>query len=76
MKLSASGASTRQRLLLLALCVAGGSAIGFAGQHLTGSVAWFLAVPALVVLGWLFVANPAECLPPGERPPRDGSSAG
>lgn len=63
-------ASTLQRLLLLCLCVGAGSAIGLAGRYFTGSVAWFLAVPALVLLAWLFVANPAECDPPRRPPPQ------
>lgn len=74
MKPRSGARSTLQRLLLLVSCVGAGSAIGLAGQRFTGSVAWFLAVPALVLLAWLFVANPAECQPPG-RPPRDGSGA-
>ncbi|HEX5690326.1 MAG TPA: hypothetical protein VFX76_10015, partial [Roseiflexaceae bacterium] len=60
------------RILLLGLCVVAGSAIGFIGQHFTGDTAWFLAVPALVIIAWLFVANPSECSPPSERSPRNG----
>lgn len=56
-----------RRLLLLGVCVAGGSVVGFVGQHFTGSSHWFLAVPAFVLAAWLFVANPTECLPPTER---------
>jgi len=28
---------------------------------------WFLAIPAAVAVGWLFVANPTECEPPARR---------
>ena len=56
-----------RRSLLLVLCVAGGTVIGFVGQHFTGSSEWFLAIPTLVVGAWLFVANPTECLPHTER---------
>jgi F0F1-type ATP synthase assembly protein I len=62
-------------LLLLLGAVAVGCAAGFIGLHFTGSSAWFLAVPALVFLGWLAVANPTECLPPSERSSHNGSSS-
>jgi hypothetical protein len=65
--------NTQQRLLLLCLCLLSGSAIGFVGQYLTGSAAWFLGIPAVVLAGWFFVANPTECLPPNERPSHNGS---
>jgi hypothetical protein len=59
--------SLRTRLLLLLGCSSAGLLAGLGGQYFTGSSAWFLAVPACIAAGWLFVANPAECLPPGER---------
>ena len=65
--------STRQRFLLLCSCLCAGCAIGLVGQHFTGSSAWFLAVPTLLFVAWLFVADPTECMPPNERPPHDGS---
>jgi hypothetical protein len=69
-------ASLRRRLLLLALCLVAGGVVGVAGQHFTGSSAWFLAVPALVLLAWLFVANPTECLPPREHSSHNGGRHG
>lgn len=63
------------RLLLLGLCVAAGSVIGFIGQHFTGSTTWFLAVPALVAGAWLFVANPGECSPPSGHSSRNGPAS-
>jgi hypothetical protein len=51
------------RALLLGLCVVAGCGVGFVGQYLSGSSAWFLAVPGFVIVAWLFVANPDECLP-------------
>jgi len=69
-----SGPSLPRRLLLLAVCVVAGSVIGFVGQHFAGSSQWFLAVPALVLVGWLFVANLTECLPPTERSSHNGSA--
>lgn len=65
---ASSGPSLVRRIVLLGLCVAAGTAIGFIGQHFTGSADWFLAVPALVVGAWWFVANPSECTPPSGRP--------
>lgn len=64
-----------RRLLLLALCIAAGCAVGFAGLHFSGSPSWFLAVPLFMVLAWVFVANPTECFPPGERPAHNGSAS-
>lgn len=69
-------ASLRRRLLLLALCLVAGGVIAVAGQHFTGSSAWFLAVPALVLLAWLFVANPTECLPPRKHSSHNGGRHG
>ena len=63
---------TRRRLLLLCACLVGGCAIGVVGQYFAGSSAWFLAVPALVLVAWFFVADPTRCLPSDERPPREG----
>jgi hypothetical protein len=69
-----SGPNLLRRLLQLGICVVAGSVIGFVGQHLTGNSQWFLAVPAFVLVGWLFVANPTECLPPTERSSHNGSA--
>lgn len=66
------GPSFRRRLLLLAAVVVAGCLVGLLGQRLTGSPEWFLAVPAFLLVGWLFVANPTECLPPRERPSHNG----
>lgn len=54
-----------RRLLWLLACVAVGAGIGAAGAALTGETAWYLAIPAVVALGWLVLANPAECEPGG-----------
>jgi hypothetical protein len=70
-----SAPSLWHRLFLLLGAVAVGSIAGFTGQHFTGSSAWFLAVPAFLVLAWFFVANPMECLPPSERPTHNGSAS-
>lgn len=57
------------RLVLLVSCSAVGAVIGFIGSSLTGSDFWYLAVPLLIVIAWLFVANPSECEAP--KSPRD-----
>ena len=54
----------RSRLGFLLGCLVAGLLAGLVGQCLTGSSAWFLAVPACIVAGWWRVANPEECLPP------------
>jgi hypothetical protein len=53
------------RLAWLLACLACGGLVGGLGRHLTGEDVWFLAIPAAVALGWLFFANPGECLGPG-----------
>jgi hypothetical protein len=60
--------SLAARLGLLLACVVLGAGIGACGWLLTGSGRWFLALPAVIAAGWLFVADPARCQPPG--PPR------
>ncbi len=55
--------SVWRRLFLLLACVAGGLVVGFAGLRMTGSSAWFLAVPVFVAAAWLWVANPEDCAP-------------
>ena len=67
--------SLRRRLLLLAVVVVAGCIVGYLGQHFTGSSAWFLAVPAFLLVAWLFVADPTECLPPGERSSHNGPAS-
>ena len=55
--------SRPSRLVLLLACLAAGLAIGMLGSSLTGDAAWYLAVPAAIALGWLFVADPTQCQP-------------
>jgi hypothetical protein len=62
--------STAKRLLLLAACIGGGLGAGLAGYALTGEQAWFLAVPAAMAAGWMFVGDPTRCTPPRRRPGR------
>ncbi|HEY0857147.1 MAG TPA: hypothetical protein VGE16_08825 [Albitalea sp.] len=48
----------------LLVCVALGLAVALAGVFISGHPMWYVAVPAAVALGWLFVADPTAC----ERP--------
>lgn len=64
-----------RRVALLLICIVAGTAIGVGGQHLTGSSLWFLAIPALVLFAWLFVADPTACFPPTDRSSRHGSAS-
>ena len=57
----------KRRIALLALLAALGTAAGAVGAHLTGSDAWYLAIPGAIGLGWLFVARPTECVPVSDR---------
>ena len=56
------------RAVLLCACLVVGLGIGFAGQAYSGDSAWFLALPVCLLMGWLFVADPTQCVPPD--PPR------
>jgi hypothetical protein len=58
----AATASLKRRLFWLLVCTALGLGIGLIGNHLTSNPKWFLALPAALAAGWLFFANPAECL--------------
>lgn len=49
------------RAVLLVACLALGAVVGVVGRHLTGSDAWFLALPLCVVVGWFVVADPTAC---------------
>lgn len=51
----------RLRLGRLLACAAAGLLVGLLGRSATGSDAWFLALPALIALGWLTVADPTQC---------------
>jgi hypothetical protein len=63
-----------RRALLLMACLGAGSAVGAIGFWLTGSSGWALAIPAAVAAGWIWVADPTQCVDgPADRrspPPR------
>jgi hypothetical protein len=61
---AAASPSPAKRALLLLVCLALGITIGFIGQSITSQSMWFLAVPVCIAIGWLFVANPDECVAP------------
>lgn len=62
--------SLRVWALLAVLSV--GALLGASGAWLTGSQYWFLAIPASLATGWLFLANPLACQPA----PQGSGSAG
>lgn len=73
----ANGASPQlRRFVLLLVCVALGLVVALAGVYLTGSSTWFVAVPAAVAIGWLFVADPTRCEPPARGRRRDADDNG
>jgi len=53
-------------------CVFAGLVIAVIGGWLSGSTVWYLAVPAAIAVGWLFLADPTECEPP---PPKRAKGA-
>jgi len=59
--------SIRHRLAWFVVCLAAGSAAGTAGAWFSGNPYWYLAIPAALAVGWLWVANPDECTPPATR---------
>jgi hypothetical protein len=54
-------AGVTRRLAWLLACVLAGTAVGAAGQWLTGDDWWYLAVPVLLALAWWHVADPTCC---------------
>jgi hypothetical protein len=64
-----------RRVLLLLGCLLLGGFVGTVGWYATGSEHWFLAIPAVVAVAWLAVANPSTCEPPPERRTRSGHGA-
>ncbi len=62
---------TSLRVWALLAVVAVGALLGASGAWLTGSQYWFLAVPAALATGWLFLANPLAC-----QPEPQGSTSG
>jgi len=50
-----------RRLVLLVACICTGVLVGIIGSRITGSDHWYLAIPALLAVVWLFVADPNEC---------------
>jgi hypothetical protein len=57
----------KSRLAWFLACLAAGGAAGVAGAWFTGNPYWYLAIPAVLALGWLWVASPDECIPPATR---------
>jgi hypothetical protein len=56
-----------KRLILLLACILIGLIIGIVGSMLTGSSAWYAAIPAVVATGWWFVADPTKCCNPSTQ---------
>lgn len=67
---SGTGRSWRGRLGWLLVALASGSCAGVAVRWALDSDAGFLALPALLALGWLFWADPTRCAPRGDRETR------
>jgi len=60
-----------KRLAWLLACVLFGIVIGIIGSSVSGSSVWYVAIPTVVAMGWLFFADPTECeLPPHQRAKR------
>ena len=51
-----------RRVWLLVGCIAAGLMVGWVGESITSQAGWYLAVPLCMAIGWLFVANPTQCV--------------
>jgi CHASE2 domain-containing sensor protein len=58
---TATARSRIRRLALFVACIGIGVLAGSIGSRLTGSDHWYLAIPALLAVVWLFVADPDKC---------------
>jgi hypothetical protein len=63
-----SRVSLRRRLALLAGCLGLGLGIGYVGWQFSADDRWFLALPIVLALGWLAVADPERCVSAADRP--------
>ncbi len=70
------GPATAVRGAAFAALICCGVLLGASWQMLTGSQYLYLAVPAALALGWLFVANPVECACVPEVPTQESSGPG
>ncbi len=61
--------SPRRRLALFVAALTVGVGAGVAGYAITGSEAWFLAIPVALAVPWWFLADPTCCTAP-QRPDR------
>ncbi|MEO8102504.1 MAG: hypothetical protein ABI790_08255 [Betaproteobacteria bacterium] len=59
----APSANPLKRLAWLLACVFAGLIIGVIGSALSGSSAWYVAIPAVIAIGWFFHADPTACEP-------------
>ncbi len=60
------------RAIALLAVLSAGALLGAAGNWLSASQHWFLAIPGALAVGWLFLANPLACAP--ARPSAGASS--
>ena len=52
-----------RRVVLLTVLLAAGAVVGLLGSWLSGSALWYLAIPVALAVGWLWVADPTQCVP-------------
>ena len=67
---ASQGNRPARRLVALLALLALGTAIGTVLEALTGSPASYFAIPVLLAIGWLVVANPQACNGAEQRPRR------
>ena len=64
----ATSPSLVRRLAWLLACVLAGLLIASIGNWLSANTYWYLAIPAVVAVGWLFLANPTQCARAPRKP--------
>lgn len=64
---SIASAKPFKRLVWLILCSLAGGIVAAIGVALTDDPAWILAIPAVVAVAWLLVADPTQCDPGTHR---------
>lgn len=52
-----------KRFAWLLACFFAGLVIAIVGSKVSGNPVWYVAIPTLIAIGWLVLANPAECEP-------------
>jgi hypothetical protein len=56
-----------RRLAWLLACVLIGGVVGMVGTWLSGNTTWYVAIPAVIAIGWFVHADPTQCVAPSRE---------